>query len=123
MAPVWHVGERVDNARSSGIFAGVANVLNKRLCVLPFAFASPEWGNEKGIGASLGFRLLGVNLYRCVEAQIHGSRKVIEIFEGRNEGGFGFRDVCRRRPGRARTQNRRRLEGEKERFRLELTTK
>ena len=26
---------------------------------LPFAFASPEWSNEKGIGAALGFRLFG----------------------------------------------------------------
>lgn len=81
LPPVWHVGECVDNARSSGIFAGIANVLEKRLCELPFAFASPEWGNEKGIGASLGFRLLGVSSYHCVEAQIQGSRKVIEFLK------------------------------------------
>ena len=47
----------------------------------PFAFASPEWGNEKGIDAALAFRLNGISSYHCVEAQIHGSKKVIEFLK------------------------------------------
>ena len=86
LPPVWHVGECIDNTRSSGIFAGVAGALNHKICEMPYAFASPEWGNEKGIDAALGFRLFGVNSYHCVEAQIHGSKNVIEFLkEGTRE--------------------------------------
>ena len=35
-------------------------------------------GNEKGIDAALGFRLNGISSYHCVEAQIYGSKNVIE---------------------------------------------
>ncbi|MDE5557801.1 MAG: anaerobic carbon-monoxide dehydrogenase catalytic subunit [Ruminococcus sp.] len=86
LPPVWHVGECIDNARSSGIFAGIANALDKNIHELPFAFSSPEWGNEKGIDAALGFRLMGVDSYHCVEAQIYGSQNVIEFLkEGTKE--------------------------------------
>ena len=86
LPPVWHVGECIDNTRSSGIFAGIANELGKTLPEMPFAFTSPEWSNEKGIDASLGFRLMGINSYHCVEAQIHGSKNVIEFLkEGTRE--------------------------------------
>lgn len=76
LPPVWHVGECIDNARSSGIFAGIAGVVKKNLYELPFAFSSPEWSNEKAVDASLGFRLMGISSYHCVEAQIHGSPAV-----------------------------------------------
>ena len=86
LPPVWHVGECIDNTRSSGIFAGIANEFGKSLKEMPFAFTSPEWSNEKGIDASLGFRLMGINSYHCVEAQIHGSKNVIEFLkEGTRE--------------------------------------
>lgn len=81
LPPVWHVGECIDNTRSSGIFAGIAGELQKNIYELPFAFSSPEWGNEKGIDAALGFRLMGVNSYHCVEAQIYGSKNVIEFLK------------------------------------------
>lgn len=81
LPPVWHVGECIDNTRSSGIFAGIANVLGKNLYEMPFAFTSPEWSNEKGIDAALGFRLMGINSYHCVEAQIYGSQNVIEFLK------------------------------------------
>lgn len=81
LPPVWHVGECIDNTRSSGIFAGIANVLGKNLYEMPFAFTSPEWGNEKGIDAALGFRLMGINSYHCVETQIYGSQNVIEFLK------------------------------------------
>lgn len=81
LPPVWHVGECIDNTRSSGIFAGIAGALNKKIYELPFAFSSPEWGNEKGIDAALGFRLMGVSSYHCVEAQIYGSKNVIEFLK------------------------------------------
>ena len=81
LPPVWHVGECIDNTRSSGIFAGIAQEFDKNLYEMPFAFSSPEWGNEKGIGAALGFRLMGINSYHCVEAPIHGSEKVIQFLK------------------------------------------
>ena len=81
LPPVWHVGECIDNTRSSGIFAGVANELGHNMYELPFAFSSPEWGNEKGIDAALGFRLNGISSYHCVEAQIYGSKNVIEFMK------------------------------------------
>lgn len=86
MPPVWHVGECIDNTRSSGIFAGIAGELGKNTYELPYAFSSPEWSNEKGIDAALGFRLNGISSYHCVEAPIHGSSKVIEFLkEGTKE--------------------------------------
>ncbi len=81
LPPVWHVGECIDNTRSSGIFAGIAEVLGKKMYELPFAFSSPEWSNEKGIDAALGFRLNGISSYHCVEAQIYGSKNVIEYLK------------------------------------------
>ena len=86
LPPVWHVGECIDNTKSSGIFAGVAGEAGEPLYEMPFAFSSPEWSNEKGIDAALGFRLMGINSYHCVEAQIHGSKNVIEFLkEGTKE--------------------------------------
>ena len=86
LPPVWHVGECIDNTRSTGIFAGIAGVEGKKIQEMPYAFTSPEWSNEKGIDAALGFRLMGVNSYHCVEAQIHGSKNVIEFLkEGTRE--------------------------------------
>jgi len=86
LPPVWHVGECIDNTKSSGIFAGLAGEAGKPLYEMPFAFSSPEWSNEKGIDAALGFRLMGINSYHCVEAQIHGSKNVIEFLkEGTKE--------------------------------------
>lgn len=81
MPPVWHVGECIDNARSSGIFAGIAGEFGKNLYEMPFAFSSPEWSNEKGIDAALGFRLMGITSYHCVEAPIHGAPKVIKFLK------------------------------------------
>lgn len=81
MPPVWHVGECIDNARSSGIFAGIAAEFQKNLYEMPFAFSSPEWSNEKGIDAALGFRLMGITSYHCVEAPIHGAPRLIKFLK------------------------------------------
>lgn len=81
MPPVWHVGECIDNARSSGIFGGIAGEFKKNLYEMPFAFSSPEWSNEKGIDAALGFRLMGITSYHCVEAPIHGAPKLIKFLK------------------------------------------
>ena len=81
LPPVWHVGECIDNTRSSSIFADIAGELKHKRFELPFAFSYPEWGNEKGIDAALGFRLNGISSYHCVEAQIHGSRNVTEFLK------------------------------------------
>ncbi|WP_294153811.1 anaerobic carbon-monoxide dehydrogenase catalytic subunit [uncultured Selenomonas sp.] len=71
--PVWHVGECVDNTRSTNIFAGIAAQAGVALKDMPYAFASPEWSNEKGLDASLAFRLMGIDSYHCVEPPVQGS--------------------------------------------------
>lgn len=86
LPPVWHVGECIDNTRSSGILGGIAGAAGRCIHEMPYGFASPEWSNEKGINAALAFRLMGVNSYHCVEAPIYGSRNVIEFLkEGTRE--------------------------------------
>lgn len=81
LPPVWHMGECIDNARASGLFAGIANAADKKIKDMPYALASPEWSNEKGIGAALGFRLFGINSYHCVEAPIQGSTNVLNFMK------------------------------------------
>ncbi len=81
MPPAWHVGECIDNTRSTGILSNVANVCGHALKDMPFAQSSPEWANEKGVGAALAFRLLGLNSYHCVEPQTFGSENVTKFFK------------------------------------------
>ena len=79
--PVWQMGECLDNARASALFCGVSAESGHAIKDLPFAFASPEWSNEKGICAALAFRLLGMNSYHSVYAPTQGSEKVTEFME------------------------------------------
>jgi len=82
LPPVWHLGECIDNARASAVFRALSNELGKDIKDLPVAFVSPEWSNEKGIGAALSFRLLGINSYHCVYLPIQGSDNVMNyIFD------------------------------------------
>ncbi len=81
MPPAWHVGECIDNTRSTGIFSNVAGLCGQALKDMPFAQSSPEWGNEKGFAAGLAFRMLGMNSYHCVEPQAFGSEKVMKFFK------------------------------------------
>ena len=86
LPPVWHMGECLDNARASVFFRTIATASGERLTRLPLAFSSPEWSNEKGIGAALGFRLLGLNSYHCISPPVAGSDKVSRFFyEGTQE--------------------------------------
>jgi carbon-monoxide dehydrogenase catalytic subunit len=80
LPPVWRMGECLDNARATGLFRALADAANEPLKRVPFAFSSPEWSNEKGVGAALGFRLLGLNSYHCIEAPVGGSEKVSRFF-------------------------------------------
>ncbi len=80
LPPVWHMGECLDNARASGLFRALSEQAGVDLKNMPFAFASPEWSNEKGVGAALGFRLLGIPSYHCVPAPIAGSEAVSRFF-------------------------------------------
>lgn len=81
LPPVWHMGECIDNARASGLFGGVAAAAKQKIKDMPYALASPEWSNEKGIGAALGFRLSGINSYHCVEAPVQGSDNVMNFLK------------------------------------------
>ncbi len=81
LPPVWHFGECLDNARASGLFRALADAASFRLGQMPFAFASPEWSNEKGIAASLSFRLMGINSYHCISAAVGGSKNVKQWLE------------------------------------------
>jgi carbon-monoxide dehydrogenase catalytic subunit len=80
LPPVWHMGECLDNARASAFFRTFSNEAGEPITRLPLAFSSPEWSNEKGIGAALGFRLLGLNSYHCIAPPISGSDKVSRFF-------------------------------------------
>ena len=80
LPPVWHMGECLDNARASAFFRTLSSAAGEPLKQLPFAFSSPEWSNEKGIGAALGFRLLGLNSYHCIDPPVSGSDKVSRFF-------------------------------------------
>jgi carbon-monoxide dehydrogenase catalytic subunit len=82
LPPVWHMGECLDNARASALFRALADFLGKDIKDMPFAFASPEWSNEKGVSAALGFRLLGINSYHSVYPPVQGSKNVMKyLFE------------------------------------------
>ncbi len=48
---------------------------------MPFAFSSPEWSNEKGVGAALSFRLMGLDSYHCIAAPVSGSANVQRFLE------------------------------------------
>ncbi len=74
--PVWHMGECVDNTRASTILGATAAAAGIDIKDMPYAFASPEWANEKGLDASLAFRLFGINSYHCVEPPVQGSTNV-----------------------------------------------
>lgn len=83
--PVWHMGECLDNARASALFRALADAAGHPIKQMPFAFASPEWSNEKGVCAALSFRLMGINSYHCIDAPIIGSDKVEEFFTKRTQ--------------------------------------
>jgi carbon-monoxide dehydrogenase catalytic subunit len=93
LPPAWHVGECIDNTRSSGILGGVAAELGQRITDMPFAFSSPEWSNEKSVCAALGFRLFGISSYHCVEPPIYGSENVIEFMKEGTAETLGSRMV------------------------------
>ncbi|MBM7865303.1 anaerobic carbon-monoxide dehydrogenase catalytic subunit [Heliomicrobium gestii] len=99
LPPVWHMGECLDNARASGLFRALADALGRPLPQMPFAFASPEWSNEKGLGAALSFRLMGLNSYHCVPAPVFGSDKVRRFLEEETEALLGSVMVVVADPG------------------------
>ncbi|MBS1186914.1 MAG: carbon monoxide dehydrogenase, catalytic subunit [Burkholderiaceae bacterium] len=80
LPPALHMGECLDNARASGLFRALADQAQQPIKAMPYAFASPEWSNEKGVGAALGFRLMGISSYHCVHAPITGSADVSQFF-------------------------------------------
>lgn len=98
LPPVWHMGECLDNARASTLFRLIADSLGESIKNLPFAFSSPEWSNEKGVGAALGFRLLGLNSYHCIEPPISGSEKVSNFFYNETKESLGSVMVIEKDP-------------------------
>lgn len=81
LPPALHMGECLDNARASGLFRALADLIGQPITAMPFAFSSPEWSNEKGVGAALSFRLLGLDSYHCIPAPVSGSANVRRFFE------------------------------------------
>lgn len=81
LPPVLHMGECLDNARASGLFRTLADLSGQPIKAMPFAFSSPEWSNEKGVGAALSFRLLGLDSYHCIAAPVSGSANVQRFLE------------------------------------------
>ena len=79
--PPLSTWECLDNARAAGLFRAISDAAGQPLMAMPFAFANPEWSNEKGIGAALAFRLLGIDSYHCVFAATLGSDRVQNFLE------------------------------------------
>lgn len=79
MPPAWHFGECIDNAHAVATFGAIAGFLGHPFKDLPFAEVTPEWSNEKGVGAALAFRMLGFDSYHCVHAPVQGSKKVMDF--------------------------------------------
>jgi len=100
LPPAWHMGECLDNARASGLFRALADLASAPLTAMPLAFSSPEWSNEKGVGASLGFRLLGLPSYHCVPPPIGGSQAVSHFFYEATRDMLGAAMVIERDPVR-----------------------
>lgn len=100
LPPALHMGECLDNARASGLFRALADLARVPIKAMPFGFASPEWSNEKGVGASLGFRLLGLSSYHCVPAPIGGSAAVSRFFYEDTEALLGGKMVIELDPQR-----------------------
>lgn len=100
LPPVLHMGECLDNARASGLFRALADLAGRPIREMPFAFASPEWSNEKGVGAALGFRLLGLSSFHCVPPPVGGSANVSRFFYEDTERLLGGRMVVEVDPGR-----------------------
>jgi len=82
MPPVWHFGECIDNAHAVSTFATIAGALGQHIKDMPFAEVTPEWSNEKGVGAALAFRMLGFDSYHCVHAPVQGSKNVQDFLYG-----------------------------------------
>lgn len=82
MPPAWHFGECIDNAHAVGTFATIAGLAGHPIKDMPFAEVTPEWSNEKGVGAALAFRMLGFDSYHCVHAPVEGSKKVKDFLYG-----------------------------------------
>lgn len=80
LPPVLHMGECLDNARASALFRTLADLAGQPLPAMPFGYSSPEWSNEKGVGAALGFRLLGISSFHCIPPPIGGSAAVSRFF-------------------------------------------
>ncbi|WP_425314307.1 anaerobic carbon-monoxide dehydrogenase catalytic subunit [Ruminiclostridium herbifermentans] len=93
LPPVWHMGECLDNARASAFFKAVAEASGVAIKDMPYAFASPEWSNEKGICAALSFRLLGIDSYHCVYVPTQGSDNVTEFMKNGTKDILGSRMI------------------------------
>lgn len=98
LPPVLHMGECLDNARASGLFRALADLFGQPIRALPFAFSSPEWSNEKGVGAALSFRLLGLDSYHCIGAPVGGSPNVERFLEQETRALLGGCMVVERDP-------------------------
>jgi carbon-monoxide dehydrogenase catalytic subunit len=90
---VWHMGECLDNARASAFFKAVAEASGLAIKDMPYAFASPEWSNEKGICAALSFRLLGIDSYHCVYVPTQGSDNVTAFMKDGTKDTLGSRMI------------------------------
>lgn len=63
MPPVWHFGEGVDIAQPLATFREIAKYAGHKMKDLPFAAVIPEWPHEEGLGATLAFRMSGLDTY------------------------------------------------------------
>ncbi len=89
LPPAWHFGECIDNSHAVTTFATLAGIAGHAIKDMPFAEVTPEWSNEKGVGAALAFRMLGFDSYHCVHAPVQGSKNVQDFLYGGTKDLFG----------------------------------
>ena len=62
--------------------------------------SSPEWSNEKVSMHPLGFRLMGINSYHCVEPPTQGSDAVTKWLKEDTKEHLRFCYVCKYNPAK-----------------------
>lgn len=76
MPPVWHFGEGVDIAQPLATFREIAKYAGHKMKDLPFAAVIPQWPHEEGLGATLAFRMSGLDTYHLTPPALEQAKDV-----------------------------------------------
>lgn len=76
MPPVWHFGEGLDIAQPLATLREIAKYAGHKMKDLPFAAVLPEWPHEEGLGATLAFRMSGLDTYHFTPPALEQAKDV-----------------------------------------------